>query len=99
MARTHIHLAPALSDHRILPRPNSTLRIYLDLQKLLDAGIPVYTSSNGVVLTPGDERGVVEKQYWSKAERKINGEWHTVLENGKEVEGAEDLANGTAGAQ
>lgn len=86
MNRTHIHLAPALSDHPILPRPNSTLRIYLDPSKLIAAGIPLYTSLNGVVLTPGNERGVVEKEYWSKAEKKVDGQWIDVWRQGKEVQ-------------
>lgn len=69
MTRQHVHLAPALKDHQIVPRPTSTLLIYLDLGKLVAAGIPVYASSNGVVLTPGDENGVVRTEYWRKAER------------------------------
>ena len=78
MARTHIHLAPALTNHRIVPRPNSTLRIYLDLTKLLQEGILVFTSLNGVVLTPGNADGVVKAGLWKKVERKVNGEWVVV---------------------
>ena len=85
MERTHIHLAPALSDHPILPRPNSTLRIYLDVPKLLAAGIPLYTSLNGVVLSPGNESGVVEKEYWKLAGRKVDGDWVTVWQDGVDV--------------
>lgn len=85
MGRTHIHLAPALADHPILPRPGSTLRIYLDIPKLLSADIPLYTSSNGVVLTPGIADGVVSKEYWKLAERKVDGKWVPVLRDGQEV--------------
>ena len=85
MGRTHIHLAPALADHPILPRNGSTLRIYLDIPKLLSAGIPLYTSSNGVVLSPGDENGIIKKEYWRLAERKVDGEWRTVLQDGAEI--------------
>jgi 2'-phosphotransferase len=86
MARTHIHLAPALSDHAILPRPNSTLRIYLDPSKLHAASIPLYTSLNGVVLTPGNEDGVVTSEYWSMAERKVDGQWVEMWRDGREVD-------------
>jgi len=86
MARTHIHLAPALSDHAIVPRPNSTLRIYLDPRKLSIGNIPLYTSLNGVVLTPGNEEGVVGCQYWKMAERKVDGKWVEVWRDGEEVE-------------
>lgn len=89
MARTHIHLAPALSDHAILPRPNSTLRIYLDPSKLSAASIPLYTSLNGVVLTPGNEEGVVGSEFWRMAERKVDGKWIEVWRDGKEMEAAE----------
>lgn len=85
MARTHIHLAPALSDHAILPRPNSTLRIYLSVPALLAAGIPLYTSLNGVVLSTGDANGVITSGFWRKAERKVDGQWVTVWTDGKEV--------------
>jgi len=86
MARTHIHLAPALSDHAILPRPNSTLRIYLSVPALLAAGIPLYTSLNGVVLTPGNAEGVVTSEYWRFAERKVNGQWVPVWRDGRDVQ-------------
>lgn len=86
MVRQHIHLAPALSDHRITPRSSSTLYIYLDLGKLQQAGIPVYTSTNGVVLTPGDEHGIVLKSFWKRAERVDKGERIVVWEDGKEVD-------------
>lgn len=72
MSRQHIHLAPTLdpTQHYITPRPSSTLYIYLDLGKVLAAGIPVYTSANGVILTPGDEAGYVGKELWKRVERR-----------------------------
>lgn len=93
MARQHIHFAPALSlsEHHITPRPTSTLLIYLDLPKAIAAGIPVYTSANGVILTPGDERGVVAKEYWRLAERVkggLEGTRTVVWRDGEEVEDA-----------
>jgi 2'-phosphotransferase len=61
------------------------LYIYLDLGKVLAAGIKVYTSANGVVLTPGDEDGKVQKELWSKVERKVRGERILIWQDGKDV--------------
>ena len=85
MSRQHVHLAPALADNRITPRNGSTLLIYLDLDKLLEAGIPVYTSANGVVLTPGDEEGKVGKELWKKVEGVEKGQRVIIWEDGKGV--------------
>ncbi|ODO00691.1 tRNA 2'-phosphotransferase [Cryptococcus wingfieldii CBS 7118] len=85
MTRQHIHFAPSLTG-RITPRPTSTLYIYLDLTKLVQAGIPIYTSANGVVLTPGGEGGIVGKEFWAKAVRKVDGKRVIVWQDGKEVE-------------
>jgi 2'-phosphotransferase len=78
MSRQHVHLAPALSNHRITPRPTSTLLVYLDLAKLLAAGIPVYVSANGVVLTPGKAETVFGSL--GKGGKRV-----VVWENGQEV--------------
>ena len=89
MSRQHIHLAPALKNHPIIPRNGSTLLIYLDLDKLVENGIPVYTSANGVVLTPGNEDGKVGMEMWRKVERVIKGERVVIWENGRMVKAAE----------
>ncbi|WVF68877.1 hypothetical protein IAT40_003650 [Kwoniella sp. CBS 6097] len=85
MSRQHVHLAPSFQGS-IVPRPNSSLYIYLSLPKLLGAGIPVYVSHNGVVLTPGNEQGIVPRELWAKAVRKQGGKRVVVWENGEEVE-------------
>lgn len=91
MGRQHIHLAPALSagvggdtdsgsENLIAPRTGSTLLIYLDLDKLLAAGIQVYTSANGVVLTPGDAEGRVKRELWKRVEEvRENGRGERVV--------------------
>lgn len=88
MNRQHVHLAPALQDHQILPRPNSTLLIFLDLDKMLtaDPPIPVYAAANGVLLSPGNEAGFVPKEFWRKAVHEEKGERIVVWEDGKAVE-------------
>lgn len=91
MTRQHIHLAPSFSGP-ITPRPNATLYIYLDLSKLVAAGIPVYVSANGVVLTPGSKGGEngdgagVGKEFWRRAVRRKEGKRWVVWEDGREVE-------------
>ncbi|KAL1409458.1 tRNA 2'-phosphotransferase [Vanrija albida] len=89
MNRQHVHLAPALKDHRILPRNGSTLLIYLDLPAMLASQppIPVYTAANGVVLTPGDADGLVKKEYWLKAVHVTKGQHLVVWADGKDVVG------------
>lgn len=88
MNRQHVHLAPALADHRILPRNGSTLLIFLNLGKMLAAQppIPVYAAANGVLLSPGNEGGVVPKEYWRKAVHLVKGQGVVVWEDGKAVE-------------
>ncbi|KLT40404.1 hypothetical protein CC85DRAFT_287507 [Cutaneotrichosporon oleaginosum] len=81
MNRQHIHLAPAHTGP-ITPRNGSTLLIYLDLAKLLAADIPVFAAANGVVLTPGDEHGTVQKEFWRKAVHVSKGQRQVVWENG-----------------
>ncbi|OWZ45103.1 tRNA 2'-phosphotransferase [Cryptococcus neoformans c45] len=91
MTRQHIHLAPSFSGP-ITPRPNATLYIYLDLSKLVAAGIPVYVSANGVILTPGSKGGEngdgagVGKEFWRRAVRRKEGKRWVVWEDGREVE-------------
>jgi 2'-phosphotransferase len=69
-----------------VPRPNSTLLIFLSLSALLAANIPVYSSANGVVLTPGDDKGVVRKEFWRKAVHIAHGRRIVVWENDQEAE-------------
>jgi hypothetical protein len=71
MSRQHVHLTTARQGAKSGPRNNSTLFVYLSLSSLSrrDPPIPVYLSSNGVVLTPGDERGFVGSECFDKVVR------------------------------
>ncbi|WRT69396.1 uncharacterized protein IL334_006380 [Kwoniella shivajii] len=89
MSRQHIHLAPSHVG-TIVPRPNSTLYIYLSLTKLIENDIPVYVSANGVVLTPGNGDGVVTKEYWRKAVKRDGDRRIVVWENGEEIQRDEE---------
>lgn len=49
-------------------RQSSQILVYVDVQKALDAGIKFSLSSNGVVLTEGDERGFLSPEYFARVE-------------------------------
>ncbi|KDE07518.1 hypothetical protein MVLG_02190 [Microbotryum lychnidis-dioicae p1A1 Lamole] len=75
MARNHIHCATGLfGDAGVKSgmRANCNLFIYLDVPKLLADNIPIYESSNNVLLTSGKD-GIVSPTYFKKVERKIVG--------------------------
>ena len=49
-------------------RNSSQILIFIDIQKALDAGVKLYLSTNGVVLTEGDEQGYLRPQFFSRVE-------------------------------
>jgi hypothetical protein len=53
------------------PRANSSLYIYLSLPQLLaqDPPVPVFMSTNNVILTPGNADGVIPKELFAKVVR------------------------------
>lgn len=56
MSRQHIHFAKGLiNDEQVVSgmRKNVQLFIYLDVAAVLADGVPLYESTNGVILTPG----------------------------------------------
>ncbi|KAL7424822.1 tRNA 2'-phosphotransferase [Cryptotrichosporon argae] len=87
MSRQHVHLAPSLVGS-IVPRPHSTLLIYLSPALLAahSPPIPLYTSRNGVVLTPGDAGGRVPASCWAKAVHVAKGKRTVIWEDGRAVE-------------
>jgi hypothetical protein len=50
-------------------RSSSQILIYINVQKGLAAGLKFYLSSNGVVLTEGNELGFLEPQFFERVER------------------------------
>jgi 2'-phosphotransferase len=54
-------------------RSSAQVLIYIDVQKALDAGIAFFLSENGVVLTEGDERGILSPQYFLRVEDRQSG--------------------------
>ncbi|KAJ7459882.1 KptA family-domain-containing protein [Mycena latifolia] len=69
MTRNHIHLAQGVAGDVISGvRGSSQVFIFIDVQRALDAGIKFFLSNNGVILTEGDERGILGPQFFSRVE-------------------------------
>ena len=67
MSRRHIHISE--SDDAISgKRASSNVKIHIDMEKALNDGIKFYRSSNGVILTPGNENGILDSKYFIKIE-------------------------------
>jgi len=71
MKRNHIHFAQGMNALSGV-RNSSNIFIHIDLQKSLDDGIKFYISENGVILTPGNNNGLLEPKYF-KAVYDNNG--------------------------
>ncbi|CAK5267396.1 unnamed protein product [Mycena citricolor] len=75
MTRQHIHLAQGLTGTVISGmRSSSEIVIFIDVERALDAGIAFFVSSNGVLLSPGNEAGYIAPRLFSDVRRaKSNG--------------------------
>ncbi|XP_029643220.1 uncharacterized protein LOC115217608 [Octopus sinensis] len=70
MQRNHIHFAadmPGSSGVISGMRQSCEIIVYLNLEKALKDGIKFYISSNNVILSPGNEKYMIEPQYFEKA--------------------------------
>lgn len=72
--RTHLHFQPGTLGKGCEPadlvkrfRNNCEVLVYIDLAKIIEAGIRFYKSSNNVVLTKGDHQGRVPARFFLKA--------------------------------
>ncbi|XP_004713703.1 tRNA 2'-phosphotransferase 1 isoform X2 [Echinops telfairi] len=68
--RTHIHLAPGLpGDPAVISgiRPNCEVAVFINGALALADGIPFFRSANGVVLTPGNVKGLLPPKYFKEA--------------------------------
>ncbi|KAF8235217.1 hypothetical protein L208DRAFT_1257876 [Tricholoma matsutake] len=70
MTRNHIHLAQGVVGEGVISgmRGSSQIFIYIDVQKALASGIEFFLSDNGVVLTEGDERGLLKPDLFDRVE-------------------------------
>ena len=75
MTRQHVHFATGLpSDSGVISgmRNSSAVLVYLDVAKVLNDGIPLFRSQNGVILCPGvGTTGIIPPQYFVKVEDAV----------------------------
>jgi len=73
MSRNHIHLAQSLAgkDGVSGMRKSADVFIYIDVQKAIDAGFKFLLSTNGVVLTEGNEFGFLPTEFFQRVERRF----------------------------
>lgn len=74
--------APVISGMR----KSSTILMFLDLSKAIEAGIEFWLSDNGVILSAGNAEGLIPLEYFKRVEDRT-GEG-VLLENGKVVKEA-----------
>lgn len=90
MGRTHIHFSTGLpgEKEKVVSgmRNDAELLIYIDIKKSLEDGKTLWwVSENGVVLTEGDESGVLSPKYWSKVVGRKERECGILWEGGEKV--------------
>ena len=68
MARNHIHFTTCTTRNAEVSgmRSDCEVVIYISLTRAIAAGLHFFRSTNGVVLTPGDERGMVSIKHFEK---------------------------------
>lgn len=102
MKRNHVHLASGLPagfksvmdlDSQEVQAPvisgmrsNSTILISVDVKKAIDSGIKFWKSDNGVILTEGNDKGLLPLEYFERVEDRT-GEG-VMLEKGVVVKAA-----------
>lgn len=89
MGRNHIHMSTGLPEDKqgVISgmRKDAEVLIYVDIQESLkDGGVLWWISDNGVVLTEGDENGVLSTKYFKKVVgRKLDV--GTLWEDGEKI--------------
>jgi len=77
MNRNHIHFSTGLPEENsgVISgmRNDAEILIYVDVKKSLEDGVVWWLSENGVVLTEGDESGVLGTKHWTKVVGRRNG--------------------------
>jgi len=67
MSRKHIHIAVS-EDAKSGKRATCNRKIYINMTLAIEDGIQFYRSSNNVILTPGDESGILLPKYFLNTE-------------------------------
>ncbi|CAE7628834.1 TRPT1 [Symbiodinium sp. CCMP2592] len=75
MARNHIHFTTCTSTNTVVSgmRSDCEVVIYISLTRAMADGLQFFRSTNGVVLTPGDELGKVSSKYFDKVVALADG--------------------------
>jgi 2'-phosphotransferase len=105
MTRTHVHFASGLptgfksgeQDGAAAPvisgmRNSSSILIYLDMVKAMNAGIKFWVSENGVILSEGNDEGLIALEFFKKAEDRTGGQG-VLVEDGTVVKDAPESWN------
>ncbi|KAK7018572.1 trna 2-phosphotransferase [Favolaschia claudopus] len=70
MSRNFIHLAKGVVGDMVTGSPSAPeVIISIDVARAIEADIKFYMSSTGVILTPGDEMGYLERRFFLRVER------------------------------
>ena len=72
MKRNHIHFAMGeVDDGQVISgmRKSVQVKIYLDVEKAMNDGILFYKSSNNVILSPGNDEGIINPMYFKRIVR------------------------------
>ena len=74
-------------------RTRCQILIYIDLPKALDAGLKFFISQNGVVLSPGNDKGYIQPEFFLRVESQ-SPKGRTALEGFKgPVSGVDAVKN------
>jgi len=94
MGRNHVHFGTGVpeDDKGVVSgmRKDAELLIFVDVAKALREGLKWWVSENGVVLTEGDERGLVETRFWRRVvgrREDVGVLWEDGVEVGELPEG------------
>mmetsp|Transcript_66215 Transcript_66215/g.147196 ORF Transcript_66215/g.147196 Transcript_66215/m.147196 type:complete len:349 (-) Transcript_66215:84-1130(-) len=87
MARNHIHFTTCTTPTDELVsgmRSDCEVVIYISVLSALEAGLQFFRSSNGVILSPGDDRGMVSTKHFVKVACLKDGSilWPTAKDTG-----------------
>ncbi|XP_016966619.1 tRNA 2'-phosphotransferase 1 [Drosophila biarmipes] len=75
MKRNHVHFASSDKSNCVISgfRSDCQILIYLNVEKVLADGIPIYRSSNNVLLCPG-RNGLISKSYFLRVVDRKTGQ-------------------------
>lgn len=77
MKRNHIHFAAGeLGSDGVISgmRTSAQVYIYIDVHKAMKDGIKFFRSANNVILSPGNQDGIIESQYFKSVKNVTNNQ-------------------------